>query len=373
MAYDSLQIAIAGTEAADIYPDLLSLEVELDEELAGMFRLTVALQLHADGSWSYLDDDRLVPWQRVVITAGLASDTEQLLSGYITHLRPCFTDGLDQCQLEIWGMDASVLMDRDDVLRDWPNKKDSDIAQEVFQSYRLTPQVTDTGVIHDEAVSTIIQRETDIRFLRRLALRNGYECFVDGATGYFQPPAVDGSPQPVLAVQFGDQTTVTRFALEVNALAPSNVTMFQVDRLNKQVLDASADSLALRQLGAKPISSFLAGDMTPGQVYLGQAVTTGLPEMTALCQELYDRSNWFVTGEGEVDANGYGNVLKPRGIVLIKGVGETHSGMYYISHVTHSFTADGYTQRFTVKRNALAPTGSENFAAGTGLLPGSPV
>jgi hypothetical protein len=177
----------------------------------------------------------------------------------------------------------------------------------------------------------------------------------------------------VLAVQFGEQTTVTRFALEVNALAPANVTMFQVDRLNKQVLDASADSPALRQLGAKPISSFLAGGMTPGQAYLGQAVTTGLPEMTALCQELYDRSAWFVTGEGEVDANGYGSVLKPRGIVLIKGAGETHSGMYYVSHVTHSFTADGYTQRFTVKRNALAPTGSENFSAGAGAQPGSPL
>jgi hypothetical protein len=94
--------------------------------------------------------------------------------------------------------------------------------------------------------------------------------------------------------------------------------------------------------------------------------------MTALCQELYDRSSWFVTGEGEVDANGYGSVLKPHSIVLIKGVGETHSGMYYVSHVTHSFTADGYTQRFTVKRNALAPTGSEDFSAGTGLLPGNP-
>jgi hypothetical protein len=373
MAYDSLRIEIAGTEAADLYPDLLSLEVELDEELAGMFRLTVALRLHADGSWSYLDDDRLVPWQRVVITAGLASDTEQLLSGYITHLRPAFGDGLDQCQLEIWGMDASVLMDRDDVLQAWPNKKDSAIAGEVFQRHNLTPQVADTGVVHDEDVSTIIQRETDIAFLRRLAQRNGYECFVDGDTGYFRPPAVDGSPQPVLAVQFGDQTTVTRFALEVNALAPANVAMFQVDRLNKQELNASADSLALRQLGAKPISSFLAGGMTPGQAYLGQAVTTGLPEMHALCQELYDRSNWFVTGEGEVDANGYGSVLKPRGIVLIKGVGETHSGMYYVSHVTHSFTADGYTQRFTVKRNALAPTGSENFAAAAGLLPGSPL
>src|SRR5579871_4248352 len=109
MTFDSLQVQIAGTETADLYPDLLSLEVELDEELAGMFRMTLALRLHADGSWSYLDDDRLVPWQPVVITAGLASDTGPLLSGYITHLRPAFGDGLDQCQLEVWGMDASVL------------------------------------------------------------------------------------------------------------------------------------------------------------------------------------------------------------------------------------------------------------------------
>ena len=70
-------------------------------------------------------------------------------------------------------MDASVLMDRDDIVKAWPNKKDSDIAGEVFQTYGLTPQVTDTEVIHDEEVSTIIQRETDIRFLRRLASATG--------------------------------------------------------------------------------------------------------------------------------------------------------------------------------------------------------
>lgn len=371
MANDSLQLEIGGTEAADLYPDLLSLEVELDDELAGMFRLSLALQLHADGSWSYLDDDRLVLWQTVAISAGLDSGTQQLLSGYLTHLRPYFGDGLDQCRLDIWGMDATVLMDRDDVLKDWPNRKDSDIAEEIFQGHRLTPQVTDTQVIHDEEVSTIIQRETDIQFLKRLALRNGYECFVDGDTGYFQPAAVSGPPQPALAVQFGDQTTVNWFNLEVNALAPSTVAMFQVDHVTKEVLDASADSPARQALGAKPISSFLAGGMTPGQAYLGQTATTGLPEMSALCQGLYDQGNWFVTGEGEVDANGYGNVLKPRSTVLIKGVGETHSGVYYISHVTHSFTGDGYTQRFSVKRNALVLTGSENFSADAGLLSGS--
>ena len=35
-------------------------------------------------------------------------------------------------------MDASVLMDRVEVLKDWPNRKDSDIAQEIFDTYGLS-------------------------------------------------------------------------------------------------------------------------------------------------------------------------------------------------------------------------------------------
>jgi hypothetical protein len=56
-------------------------------------------------------------------------------------------------------------------------------------------------------------------------------------------------------------------------------------------------------------------------------------------------------------------VLRPRRPVTIKGVGETHSGVYYVTHVTHTFTRDGYTQFFRVKRNGLMPTGTEDFSA----------
>ncbi|MGH3901051.1 MAG: phage late control D family protein [Pseudonocardiaceae bacterium] len=364
MEHDNLRIDIGGAEVEDLYRDLITMEVELDDQLAGMFRLTVELLLGADGTWPYLDDERFAPWMRVVITAGLESDSQQLLVGYITHLLPDFGAGLEQCRLQIWGMDASVLMDREDKLKDWPNKKDSDIATETFREYGLTPQVTDTEVIHDEEVSTIIQRETDIALLKRLALRNGYECFVDGDTGYFRPPAVAEAPQPVLAVQFGAETNVNRFALEVNALAPTNVAMVQVDRINGEVLNATVDSPRQPALGAKPLSDYLGPGMTPGLVYIGQAVTTGNPEMTGLCQGLYDQGEWFVTGEGEVAANEYGNILTPRATVTIKGIGETHSGVYYVTHVTHVFTASGYTQVFRVKRNALMPTGSEDFSIG---------
>ena len=282
----------------------------------------------------------------MVITAGLADDSRQLLTGFITHLRPQFADRAGACRLDIWGLDATVLMDRGDKLKDWPNKKDSDIAAENFRAYGLTPQVSDTEVIHDEEVSTIIQRETDMQFLRRLALRNGFECFVDGDTGYFRPPGGGRHPQPVLAVQFGAETNVNRFSLEVNALAPADVAMSGVDHVTGDVLDTSAKSTGETGARRQPVGQLpRRRHGRPDVVHIGQTVTTGTPEMTALCQGLLDRGEWFVTGEGEVAANQYGSVLAPRGTVTIKGVGETHSGVYYVTHVTHTFSAAGYTQR----------------------------
>ena len=369
MAHESIRVTVGGAEVEALYRDLLSVEVELDDELAGMCRLTVGLLLRPDGRWTYLDDDRFVPWQPIAVVAGLQDGAHEVFSGYITHLHPEFGEGLDQCRLEVWGMDASVLMDRDDVLKDWPNKKDSDIAQETFQAYGLDSTVTDTAVIHDEEVSTIIQRETDMAFLQRLAVRNGYECYVDGDHGYFGPPSVSTSRQPVLAVEFGAETNVRRFALEVNALAPSAVAMSQVDRLSKEILDAGAESARQASLGAKPLAGYLSAGMSPGLVHVAQTVTTGGPEMSTLCQGLYDRGEWFVTGEGEVDSHRYGAVLRPRSTVVVKGVGKTHSGGYYVTRVRHVFTPDGYTQTFGVKRNAVEPTGAEDFAGGAdGLL-----
>jgi hypothetical protein len=370
MEHESLIIEIDGSEVDDAtYGDLVSLEVELDEELAGMLRMKLALMLDADGTWTHLDDNELSIWKPVTITAGLDDDTQELLKGYITHVKPKFGAGLDDNYLEIWGMDASVLMDRADVLKDWPGKKDSDIATEIFNSYGLTPTVEDTGLVHDDQVSTIIQRETDIQFLKRLALRNGYECFVDGDTGYFRPPQVSDDPQPVLAVQFGDETNVNRFSLEVNALAQANVQMFQMDRTEKTVLDSSSAPGTQQALGANGSDSFLGSDVPAGVVFIGNVATTGNAEMDALTQGLFNEGEWFVTGEGEVTANQYGNILKPRSTVTIKGIGETHSGVYYVTHVNHVFTADGYTQKFRVKRNALQPTGDEDFSAdGGGLI-----
>lgn len=364
METEVFTFAIDGQEVTDLYDSLISLEVELDDELAALFRLQIAIELLPDGTWTFLDDDRFQIWKPVTISAGFTDSTEELITAYITHLLPSFNPDLSECSLEVWGMDASVLMDREEKLKDWPNKKDSDIAQEIFgdAAYKLSAEVEDTRLTHDEVVSTILQRETDMRFLKRLAARNGYECYVEGGVGYFRPPRLNDPPQPTLALHFGaDETNVVGFAVEVNALAPAELTMWQIDRMDKSLVDVKVQNSRQKILGRDDATQLPVGGVPPGLAVVGQTVATGRVEMEALCQGLYHQAEWFVTGEGEVNANRYGHVLKPRLPVTIKGIGETYSGVYYVSHVTHRFTKSGYSQHFRVRRNGLMPAGTEPF------------
>ena len=371
MPYEVFSIEIDGEEITDVYQDLASLEVEMDDELASMFRMRLGISLQPDGVWTHLDDERFRVWKSVVIKAGFGEASEELISGYITNVKPLFDPDPSQVLLEIWGMDKSVLLDREEKLKDWPSKKDSDIATEIFNLYGLTPEVEDTTMVHDEAVSTIIQRETDMQFLKRLALRNGYECYVQGDTGYFRPPQIDEEPQPVLAAHFGNQTTLNKFTLDVNALSPSNVAMFQVDRANKETIEVAVESSEQTALGETDVSGLLALGMDPAINYVAKNGASSDLEMTALCQGLFHRAEWFVTAEGEVAGNFYAHVLVPRATVTIKGVGETYSGVYYVNHVTHVFSGNGYMQRIKVKRNGILPTGNENFTVDSGGLLGA--
>lgn len=371
MPAETFSIEIGGREDAELYQDLVSLEVELDEEMAAMAVLRLAMRKQPNGSWTYLDDERFAVFNDVTVNAGFEGVTELLFEGYVTNLRSYFDADPANCVLEVWAMDATVLMDRHERLKDWPDKKDSDIAVEVFSTYgldaRLGDTVEDTQLVHDQKVSTIIQRETDIRFLRRLALKNGFECYVDGETAYFRPPQVEGEMQPVLAAHFGEETTLLSFSADVDALTPAEVGAVQIDRMNKEVLEQEATATAETLLGEQDVAAMLPAGQDPGKVWVGMSAATGSTEMAALCQGLYQEGEWFVTAEGVVAANKYGHVLKPRLPVTIKGVGETFSGVYYVSHTTHTFGLDGYSQRFKAKRNAIFPTGDEDFQGGGGL------
>ncbi len=362
-------IEIAGKEAGDLYRDVTEVQVELDEELPATFRIELSMSRASDGAWGYTDDARFAPWTPVAIHIGFADGQIPLVSGYVTGTHTSFDADRGRCRLELVGSDASVLLDRAEKLRSWEDKKDSDIAREVFAEYGLKPVVDDTAVVHDSAVSTVVQRESDMQFLRRLALRNGFECYVEGTEGYFRAPPSSAPAQRMLAVHFGAATNVRWFNVRVDAQTPGQITMFQIDRSDKKVLSAVASTGSRPALGADGRGDLVPSGIPKAMAYVAMSSTTGIAEMQPLCQSLFDRGEWFVTAEGLADGSRYRDVLRPRRPVTIKGVGERHSGIYAVSHVTHTINSGGYTQRFAAKRNGLRPTGAEDFS-GTGSLLG---
>jgi hypothetical protein len=146
--------------------------------------------------------------------------------------------------------------------------------------------------------------------------------------------------------------------------------MSQIDRTNKEVLEATAEMSLQPAFGEQDALGLLVAGMSPAEVFVAMYSATGLPEMDAICRGVFHQAEWFVTGEGTISANDYAHVLLPRRPVTIKGIGEPYSGVYYVTQVTHSLGSAGYQQSFRVKRNGLRPTGDEDFSASGGLLGG---
>jgi hypothetical protein len=84
-------------------------------------------------------------------------------------------------------------------------------------------------------------------------------------------------------------------------------------------------------------------------------------EMAGRLRQAYQPATEFVNAEGEIDSRLYRHVLRAKRLVTIKGLGRTFSGLYYVTRVRHSFTVDGYTQRFEAYRNGLGLLGIETF------------
>jgi phage protein D len=357
-----VSVMIDGSVQGALVPDIIDVEVEEDVVSAGVFRLRLAITPRRDGSWKHLDDDRFALWRRAKIDAGYPGSAETIIDGYITHVEARLSK--EDPYLEISGLDVSAAMDLEEKQRAWVNKKDHEIAQDIFSSYGLSYEVEDTVAEHSEDVATILQNETDIRFLRRLAARNGFECHVHAGTGFFRSPNMQDPPQKLLAVEFGGETNVSDFLVRMDGTPGTLMEIRRIDPLEKLEETETLPASPRRSLGARSLADLRNGQPA-GRVLVRNQPSTIAREMQTRLRQAYEGASGFVTVEGEIDSRVYRAVLRARRLVTIKGAGESYSGLYYVTRVRHTFTVDGYTQRFTGYRNAIGLTGQESFAAAT--------
>jgi len=303
MIREIVTVSVNGARQDDLLADIADIEVEEHVESADVFRVRLSISVRADGSWRYLDDARLAVWNRLAIRAGYGDDHELLIDGYITHVNASLSgSGAEESFLELTGSDASAVMDLEDRQVAWANKKDSDIAQEIFGAYGLAWEVEDTELLHGERLATILQSESDIRFLQRLAARNGFECYVKGDKGHFRSANLEQPPQKPLAVQFGSETNVTALRFEADGTPPSQLEIRRIDPFEKRDEREVLGELPERPLGKRSLAVARAG-VRVGRRVLRQQPAVSKQELRARLRAGYEGAGRFVVASGEIDGS----------------------------------------------------------------------
>ena len=352
-----------------VTPEVLGAVVQIDVEdhadLADMLRLRLAVAVRTDGTgWTVLDDDLFPRLTPVAVDVVIGGTKMPLFDGHVIESSATFSNDPGGSVLTVVAMDPSVLMHLEEKVKAWPNMADSDVASAIFSdaAYNLTPVVETTQFQRQEDDETLLQRGSDMQFLRQLADRNGYECFVElsdagQAEGHFHPPKHTAKPQGVLSVNLGEATNVNAFAARFDMLGPTEAEVTGLDVSSGNDQPATIQSSSLQDLG----KARTGAQDRPRKVLLAGTGMAQTGELQPLAQAVVDRSAWAITAEGELNTLAYGGVLRAKRPVEVRGAGRQFSGTYYVEKVLHSFSGNGYTQRFALRRNAIGLTGSEKF------------
>jgi phage protein D len=360
----SYALSIDGTPASQaLISSVQALQIEDHSEMADLVRIKLTIGVRPDGTgWTVLDDDLFPRLAKIEVKGKIGNTSETLINAYVIETSVEFSTQPGQTLLTVIAMDPSVLMNLEEKVRPWPDMSDSDIASAIFGEYGFTANVEDSQPARSDDEQRTIQRGTDIQFLQQLSKRNGYECYVETSpTGtveaHFHPPETATKPQGVLTVNMGQDTNVSAFTVRNDMLRPTTVKVKGLDAESLSDQPAESQQQTDDGLGS---GTALATDRPRVVLLTGNGLAKS-GELQTAAQAAVDRSGWAIRAEGELNTSTYGAVLRAKRPVTVRGVGRVFSGTYYVDRVLHVFTAEGWKQRFSIRRNALGLTGRETF------------
>jgi hypothetical protein len=197
----------------------------------------------------------------------------------------------------------------------------------------------------------------DLEYIQKLATECGYVFYLDPgpepgmSVAYWGPEVKVGTPQPALNINMDAFTNVESLQFTFDKERKTLPIIFIQEPISKAILPIPIPDITPLNppLGAIPplppkieplYDSVFATPM--------QAVMMGLGEAA--------RTADAVTATGSLDVVRYGNILKARRLVGVRGAGPAFDGLYYVNSVTHQIKRGEYKQQFALARNGLVST-----------------
>jgi hypothetical protein len=352
---------------------LQSVEVSHNDSTQSGFQLV--FQVGRSGSRDRQDDPLLkspllTPFNRVILTIAIQAKAWVLMDGIIT--RQEFSPGGEpgRSTLTITGEDVSVIMDQATAKQvQHPQQSEMAIARKIISSadyakYKLIADVqkppADITPSQNERIPA--QSGSDLAYLRELGARFDYVFFITPGPGvgqntaYWGPRPRGRNSQGAITVNMGPFTNADGINVQFDGQAATQMTGRIQDRRSNQIQPlrvATSDRPPLSQ------QSVLQLQQQQGVQRIQTYEETGheFARAQAKTQAIVNRSaETGITVTGQLDTLRYGNLLKQRELVTLRGMGNTHDGLYYVQSVTHRIRKGEYQQSFTITREGRNST-----------------
>jgi hypothetical protein len=302
-----------------------------------------------------------LPILRVVLLVTFPGIPQVLIDGVVLHteVQPDAMSG--SSKLVVTGQDLTALMDLIDFSGlPYPGMTSDLRALTILAKYAMfgvVPEVIPVPApdIPIPLLLTHSQKKTDYQYLLHLAQEVGYVFYlVPGplpgtSQAYWGPEVRFGMPQTSLNVNLDTWTNVEslNFRYEPqNAVLP---VVFIQDPITKIPIP----------IPIPPVTPFdppmgLAV-MPPPKVEFMSGIAKLNPAIALMkgFARVTETSD-VVVGDGTIDVMRYGQPLRARSLVGVRGAGLAFDGMHYVDQATHQLKPGEYKQSFVLKRNALA-------------------
>jgi hypothetical protein len=344
-----ISIAVNGITDNEL-TQATSVEVSEQAGQASTYSLHYGLDI-LNGDLPYTIDSRLDAGSEISVLVSIDNIQQCLVKGPVHSQNIHIEHGGQGSYLAVKGSDTSIVMDRESQSTVWKDVTDSDAVQSILAKYSYTPDIETTSAGHYENKHTLIQRESDLSFVRRLARRNGIyfwiTCDVTGAeTAHFRRPQSEGSSTAQLVINF-DSPNLATLDIEWDVERPTSIEGLQLDLNTKNIISLSVQKTPQIILGDKGIID-ITGDTR--SVHLS-APANDAGDLQSRGEGALIEADWFIHASCMTSAAKLGSIIRPHTILEIRGLGSRHSGKYFVSGVTHKIDAVEHKMEIQLMRN----------------------
>ncbi|HJV61274.1 MAG TPA: hypothetical protein VJ743_10045 [Albitalea sp.] len=340
---------------------LRSVQVTSGKDKSG-FQLSFALGKNSPLQTTMLPAGYFDPIStRVIVIATVNGFPNVIMDGIVTRQEMAPSSEPGQSTLTITGEDLSVLMDVVEIKRPFVALDDTLTLYEVLAPYAafgvvpiVIPSLFVDVPIPTEGWKT--QTGTDLQLIKKMAALNGYVFYVEPgplpgqSIAYFGPDIRIPVPQPALSINMDAATNVESLSFSLDGLAKEVMIVTVMDPITHKIpIPIPIPNISIFQppLGARPTP--------PAKIRFAKNVEgQSVPEvLKQTVGEMLKGAANAITASGSLDVLRYGNVLRSRMLVGVRGAGLAYDGLYYVDSVTHSIKRGEYKQNFSLSRDGL--------------------